>query len=71
MRRWHGNPRHWRRNQGRLVKAALADGRTVTGRITESDDTSAVLDVAGNREEIGFVDVKKAKIEIEFNRKES
>ena len=65
------HPRHWRRNQGRLVKATLADGRTVTGRITESDDTSAVLDVDGNREEIGFVDVKKAKIEIEFNRKES
>ena len=31
-------PRHWRRNQGRLVKATLADRRTVTGRITDSDD---------------------------------
>ena len=64
-------PRHWRRNQGRLVKATLADGRTVTGRITDSDDTRAVLDVDGNRDEIAFVDVKKAKIQIEFNRKES
>ena len=65
------HPRHWRRNQGRLVKVTLADGRTVTGRITGSDDTRAVLDVDGNRDEIGFVDVKKAKIQIEFNRKES
>jgi ribosome maturation factor RimP len=65
------HPRHWRRNQGRLVKVTLADGRTVTGRITDSDDTRAVLDVDGNRDEIAFVDVKKAKIEIEFNRKES
>ena len=65
------HPRHWRRNQGRLVRSTLADGRTVTGRITDSDDTRAVLDVDGNRDEIAFVDVKKAKIEIEFNRKES
>ena len=65
------HPRHWRRNQGRLVKVTLADGRTVTGRITGSDDTRAVLDVDGNRDEIGFVDVMKAKIQIEFNRKES
>jgi ribosome maturation factor RimP len=64
-------PRHWRRNRGRLVKATLADGRTVTGRISESDDSQAVLDVDGNRDEIRFVDVKKAKIQIEFNRKES
>ena len=65
------HPRHWRRNQGRLVKATLDDGRTVTGRITDSDETRAVLDVDGNRDEIAFVDVKKAKIQIEFNRKES
>ena len=65
------HPRHWRRNQGRLVKATLADGRAVTGRITDSDDTRAVLDVDGNRDEVAFVDVKKAKIQIEFNRKES
>jgi len=64
-------PRHWRRNRGRLVKVTLAGGRTLTGRITESDDTRAVLDVDGNRDEVAFVDVKKAKIQIEFNRKES
>jgi len=65
------HPRHWRRNQGRLVKVTLADGRTVTGRIIESDDSHAVLDVDGSREQVGYADVTKAKIQIEFNRKES
>jgi len=65
------HPRHWRRNQGRLVKVTLADGRTVTGRIIESDDSRAVLDVDGSREQVGYADVTKAKIQIEFNRKES
>ena len=64
-------PRHWRRNRGRLVKVTLAGGRTLTGRITESDETRAVLDVDGSRDEVGYADVTKAKIQIEFNRKES
>ena len=63
------HPRHWRRNRGRLVKVTLAGGRTLTGRITESDDTRAVLDVDGSRDEVGYADVAKAKIHIEFNRK--
>ena len=64
-------PRHWRRNQGRLVKVTLADGGSVTGRITGSDETHAVLDVDGAPVEVGFGDVTKAKIQLEFNRKES
>ena len=40
-------PRHWRRNQTRLVTATLADGTTITGRITSSDDAAACLDVDG------------------------
>ena len=64
-------PRHWRRNQGRLVKVTLADGRTVTGRITGSGETHAVLDVDGTPAEVGYGDVTRAKIQLEFNRKES
>jgi ribosome maturation factor RimP len=64
-------PRHWRRNQGRLVKVALTDGRAVTGRISSSDDSRAVVDVAGTAHEVAYDDVAKAKIQIEFNRKES
>lgn len=64
-------PRHWRRNQGRLVKVTLADGSTVAGRITGSDELQAVLDVDGRPAEVGYGDVAKAKIQLEFNRKES
>ena len=61
-------PRHWRRNQNRLVKATLADGSDVTGRILASDDTTATLDVDGTRREVTYADVAKALVQIEFNR---
>src|SRR5690349_1597902 len=61
-------PRHWRRNADRLVKATLADGETVTGRILESGETAATLDVSGKRREIAFDDVSKALVQIEFKR---
>jgi ribosome maturation factor RimP len=64
-------PRHWRRNAGRLVKVTDRGGATVTGRIMESDDERAVLDVDGSRREVALADVAKAKVQIEFNRKES
>ncbi|MEP7092290.1 MAG: ribosome maturation factor RimP [Nocardioidaceae bacterium] len=64
-------PRHWRRNQDRLVKVALSDGRSLTGRITASDGAGAELDVEGASERVAYADVAKAKIQLEFNRKES
>ena len=64
-------PRHWRRNAGRLVKVTERGGQTVTGRIMESDDEHAVLDVDGSRREVALAEVAKAKVQIEFNRKES
>jgi ribosome maturation factor RimP len=64
-------PRHWRRNADRLVKATLRDGRTVTGRVVSADDERATLDVDGTSREIAFADVARAKVQIEFNRKES
>ncbi len=82
------HPRHWRRNRGRLVKATLTDGRVVTGRVADSDDTRAVLEVevdagrpkqhrfgqqevALEQQEVVFDDVAKAKVQIEFNRKDA
>ncbi|MGJ3507159.1 ribosome maturation factor RimP [Enemella sp. A6] len=38
-------PKHWRRNIGRLVKVEREGAETVTGRIRETDDTSATLEV--------------------------
>lgn len=62
-------PRHWRRNRDRLVKVTLADGAAMTGRVEESDDEQVTLDVDGNACEVAFADVKKALVQIEFNRK--
>ena len=62
-------PRHWRRNADRLVKATLADGTTVTGRITDSTEESVTLDVSGETREVAYPDVAKAFVQVEFNRK--
>ena len=61
-------PRHWRRNVDRLVKVTLEGGETVTGRILESGDSAATLDVSGQRREVAFDDVAKALVQIEFKR---
>src|SRR5436189_3703976 len=45
-------PRHWRRNQGRLVKVTFREGDPVTGRITGSDDQGADLDVEGSERRV-------------------
>ncbi|MBC2933408.1 ribosome maturation factor RimP [Nocardioides sp. zg-1228] len=62
-------PRHWRRNEDRLVKATLADGSSLTGRVLASSEESATLDVSGERREVAYADVTKALVQIEFNRK--
>jgi ribosome maturation factor RimP len=64
-------PRHWRRNHGRLVKVSFKDGRAMTGRITESDDDRATLEVGGVAHQVAYDEVAKAKVQIEFSRKES
>jgi ribosome maturation factor RimP len=64
-------PRHWRRNAGRLVTVSMTDGRSVTGRIGDSDDTSATVDVDGTEHQVPYAEVAKAKIQLEFNRKET
>ena len=62
-------PRHWRRNRDRLVKVTPLEGEPIVGRITDSGDDSATLDVSGTTHEVAFDDVKKALVQIEFNRK--
>ena len=64
-------PRHWRRNQDRLVKVTCSDGNSFTGRILDSDEGSATVDVDGDPRHLAYADVAKARIQIEFNRKES
>lgn len=55
-------PRHWRRNVGRLVTAHLADGSTVTGRLTAADDTGVQLDARG----LLFGEVVRGQVQVEF-----
>jgi ribosome maturation factor RimP len=61
-------PRHWRRNRDRLVRVTLHDGSQLTGRIGDSDDAGATLDVSGVRRRVSYDEVAKALVQIEFNR---
>ncbi len=63
-------PRHWRRNVGRLVKFTDEEGHTVVGRIIRSNDEHAALEVDGSERTLRYADVTKARVEVEFNRKE-
>ena len=64
-------PRHWRRNAGRLVKVTLAEGGTTMARIGVSDDEGVTLEpeAAGESRRVGYAEVVKALVQIEFNRK--
>lgn len=63
-------PRHWRRNTSRLVAVTLSSGDKLKGRITSADDRGVELEVEGETRTIGYDEVARAKVEIEFNRKE-
>lgn len=60
-------PRHWRRNVGRLVRVRLSDDEVI-GRILESTDAAARLDVAGVEQIVNFADVMRAQVQIEARR---
>ncbi len=64
-------PRHWRRNQSRLVKLTTEANETIIGRVSEAGDDSATLDVNGKTRIIAYSDVAKARVQVEFNRKGS
>jgi ribosome maturation factor RimP len=61
-------PRHWRRNRDRLVKASLPDGSRVTGRVGDSDDSGVTLEVSGADQRLAYDDITKALVQLEFNR---
>ena len=67
-------PRHWTKNLTRLIKMTLNDGTVVTARLGEFNDTHAQLveNIKGRMKnhEIAFADIKRAVVEIEFNRKD-
>jgi ribosome maturation factor RimP len=67
-------PRHWTKNLTRIVKVTLNDDSEVSGRLTEFDDVRAILieNIKGRMKthEVAFADIKRANVEIEFNRKD-
>lgn len=74
-------PKHWRRAKGRLVRAVLAEGGELTGRVLDGDDDGVLLEVEvpgkkkGQRptvqeRRLAFAEIAKARVEIEFNRRD-
>lgn len=64
-------PRHWRRNQGRLVRLRLTgDDSSVDGRIGASDDTG--VDIVGRTTtRYAYTDITSALVQVELNRKDA
>ena len=56
------NPRHWRKNHGRLINVTLHDQKSVKGRIGDSTE----IDVEIDSVKIAYAAIKRALIEIEF-----
>ncbi|MEU9829939.1 ribosome maturation factor RimP [Streptosporangium sp. NPDC048047] len=61
-------PRHWRRAVRRLVKADLRDGTSMEGRIVATDETGVELDVAGTPRRVGYEDLARGRVQVEFRR---
>ena len=67
-------PRHFAKNITRLLKVTKTDGIVVTGRITSNSETEVTLSVVEKKETkevvVALADIKRAVVEIEFNRKD-
>ena len=62
-------PRHWRKNIGRLVKVTPIEGEKYIARIKSVSNEGVILDFQDEESTINFSDIRRAVIEIEFNRK--
>ena len=67
-------PRHFAKNVDRLLKVTKTDGVVVTGRILSNTDSDVTLSVTEKKDVkevvISLADIKRAQVEIEFNRKD-
>ncbi|WP_328470108.1 ribosome maturation factor RimP [Streptomyces sp. NBC_00448] len=68
-------PRHFRRNAGRLVKLQLKERGELIARIMAVDDEGLDLEVPGVKgrkpkpARADFAEIARARVEVEFNRK--
>ena len=60
-------PKHFRRNAGRLVKLWLGDDQ-VTGRIRSVTDEAVTIEVDGAEREVPLAEIDKAVVQVEMNR---
>lgn len=58
-------PHGFRRNIGRLVRVSLADGGTLTGRLSQADDEQVTLTGEPERR-LPYADISRAVVQIEF-----
>ncbi len=67
-------PRHFAKNVDRLLKVIKLDGSEITGRILSNTDNDVTLTVVvkkeTNEQTISLTEIKRAVVEIEFNRKD-
>lgn len=61
-------PRHWRRNRLRLVRATLADEGELVGRVGDCDAEGVTLLVSGTLRRVSFASLDRAVVEIEFSQ---
>ncbi|MBE1611243.1 ribosome maturation factor RimP [Actinopolymorpha pittospori] len=61
-------PRHWRRNIGRLVKIVQLDGSQLLGRVTAADESGVDLDADGVQHRVDYAGVAKARVQVEFSK---
>jgi ribosome maturation factor RimP len=60
-------PKHYRRNRGRLV-AVTGPELDLTGRIVAVTDDEVTLDLDGETRVVGFAGIDKAVVQVELNR---
>ena len=61
-------PRHWRRNQTRLVKVATAEATALEGRLVEVDDDGIGVESDGVVTRLAWDRVASGRVQVEFNR---
>jgi ribosome maturation factor RimP len=64
-------PRHWRRNAGRLVRLRLADDSSIDGRIGDSDDTGVEIEGRTSSQRLDYTQITHALVQTELNRKDA
>ena len=63
-------PRHWRRNVRRLVRAVPREGQPVTGRLVAADDGGVTLEVDGLARVLPHAGLVRGEVQVEFARKD-